>query len=748
MIKKLFFFALLLIHHLAHAQSELSGTFTKYNLDKDECKISKLDVKYFIYGQLGQPGINIRVAWETTGADPTCLEGKTIYYFIKCHTQSGVSGNLIMNAGSGGTLVAAGTGFGSDLSASPDFGSLFIQGQSYNPSDPNATIAQALNHTFQYYDANKAQEFWKNGIVVDGIDVIIQKSNITMDVPSFNTNQSSNTTNTTNNSSTSNTQQNNTPPANTTYTNTNSGATTRQQQMIENQERFNENLNKQVQDNYKQQQEVGDAVGDAIGGIADAISKIPPSNKPSKADKKVATYDRYYGLPDGLVYAYPEKLIAKNSEGVAKDQKDINDNSTKEETISWILNKINKYFTPSADEVKYYWYSGSASWKDETDNYSEQVFTYDELQNQFVFKYTHHYKYGSKPKKRVLTYKFSVDNYNRLSTSCAGLYKVSRQNDIDTIQQPSKLNIVFNNAISAAEVSPPNLNWGVSNYIITLYYFYKAEPGLETNLDKAFLHLRDLLNGAAPLNTNRDNPNLKNGNAEQQKLNEDGSKYDGGLKDGKRNGKGTCTWPNGDKYVGDYVDGLQNGSGTLTLANGNSYVGQWLNNKANGNGVYTYPNGDKFEGQFKDGLKNGMGIFTSANGAKNIGQWQNDKEIDNEGNFAPKSMSAPPAENSKSSAKSDLPTTKLELVETVPLTTPCYIIGYSAVASEGMAKNYVASLTQKGFEAGYMWVPDYEPGGKAVYRIYVGPFKTLAEANTSLTKVKQIQSGAYVKLVE
>ncbi|MBN1254353.1 MAG: hypothetical protein JXA50_03690 [Deltaproteobacteria bacterium] len=35
---------------------------------------------------------------------------------------------------------------------------------------------------------------------------------------------------------------------------------------------------------------------------------------------------------------------------------------------------------------------------------------------------------------------------------------------------------------------------------------------------------------------------------------EDGSKYLGGILDGKRHGQGTYTWPSGDKYVGEWIN--------------------------------------------------------------------------------------------------------------------------------------------------------------------------------------------------
>ena len=42
---------------------------------------------------------------------------------------------------------------------------------------------------------------------------------------------------------------------------------------------------------------------------------------------------------------------------------------------------------------------------------------------------------------------------------------------------------------------------------------------------------------------------------------EDGSKYDGEWKEGKRYGKGTLTYEDGAKYVGEWKDGEMDGTG-------------------------------------------------------------------------------------------------------------------------------------------------------------------------------------------
>ena len=45
--------------------------------------------------------------------------------------------------------------------------------------------------------------------------------------------------------------------------------------------------------------------------------------------------------------------------------------------------------------------------------------------------------------------------------------------------------------------------------------------------------------------------------------NSSGSKYEGQLKNGKRQGHGVLTYSNGNKYEGEWKNGLQEGRGVL-----------------------------------------------------------------------------------------------------------------------------------------------------------------------------------------
>jgi len=85
---------------------------------------------------------------------------------------------------------------------------------------------------------------------------------------------------------------------------------------------------------------------------------------------------------------------------------------------------------------------------------------------------------------------------------------------------------------------------------------------------------------------------------------ENGSRYVGEWKDGKKHGQGTYTSGEGvgegDTYVGEFKGGFKNGHGKYIWSDGDEYVGEFKDDKPNGQGTYTWSNGDKYVGEFKD----------------------------------------------------------------------------------------------------------------------------------------------------
>ena len=53
----------------------------------------------------------------------------------------------------------------------------------------------------------------------------------------------------------------------------------------------------------------------------------------------------------------------------------------------------------------------------------------------------------------------------------------------------------------------------------------------------------------------------------------DGTRYVGGVEDGKRSGKGTIFWQDGTRFVGQFVNDMRNGPGTMIMPDGKVYSG-------------------------------------------------------------------------------------------------------------------------------------------------------------------------------
>ena len=78
------------------------------------------------------------------------------------------------------------------------------------------------------------------------------------------------------------------------------------------------------------------------------------------------------------------------------------------------------------------------------------------------------------------------------------------------------------------------------------------------------------------------------------------------------------------------------------------------------------------------------------------------------------------------------------------LPTPSFLVVCTAMAKETDAKAFMIKLASEGYEAGYLWIPDYEPEGKKLYRVYVGPFDNKEEAQDILPEIKTAYKFAYI----
>lgn len=95
---------------------------------------------------------------------------------------------------------------------------------------------------------------------------------------------------------------------------------------------------------------------------------------------------------------------------------------------------------------------------------------------------------------------------------------------------------------------------------------------------------------------------------------ENGNKYVGEVKNGKRHGYGVFTTFNGITYEGDFKDDKSDGKGTLTISStGDKYVGEFKDNKPNGKGTYKTVL-ESYVGEFKNGKYHGTGTLTLIGG--------------------------------------------------------------------------------------------------------------------------------------
>ena len=105
----------------------------------------------------------------------------------------------------------------------------------------------------------------------------------------------------------------------------------------------------------------------------------------------------------------------------------------------------------------------------------------------------------------------------------------------------------------------------------------------------------------------------------------DGLRYSGHWKNDQQDGEGTLTFANGDVYEGDFVKGDRTGKGVLRYKNGGSYRGEWLGGARSGHGVEEWPNGQRYDGSWKDNRKDGSGSMRFANGDTYEGDWRDDR---------------------------------------------------------------------------------------------------------------------------
>lgn len=91
------------------------------------------------------------------------------------------------------------------------------------------------------------------------------------------------------------------------------------------------------------------------------------------------------------------------------------------------------------------------------------------------------------------------------------------------------------------------------------------------------------------------------------------------------NGEDTIRYPNGDIYKGQIKNGLREGLGTCYFYNKDMYEGMWKNDKMECVGKYVFADKSFYSGDFKNGCKEGIGVYQCED-YKYVGQYYADRK--------------------------------------------------------------------------------------------------------------------------
>lgn len=103
---------------------------------------------------------------------------------------------------------------------------------------------------------------------------------------------------------------------------------------------------------------------------------------------------------------------------------------------------------------------------------------------------------------------------------------------------------------------------------------------------------------------------------------QNGERYDGEYREGKRNGQGTYSYLDGSRYNGEFRGDNFHGTGIFTASNGQQYIGEFRDNERNGRGALKFPSGATYVGLFRDGKFSGQGTYTFPNGERYVGEFR------------------------------------------------------------------------------------------------------------------------------
>ena len=95
---------------------------------------------------------------------------------------------------------------------------------------------------------------------------------------------------------------------------------------------------------------------------------------------------------------------------------------------------------------------------------------------------------------------------------------------------------------------------------------------------------------------------------------------------GKINGRGIYYYQDGCRYEGGFKDGKRHGNGIMYNFDGTKLIqGHFNEGVVEGKATVNYIDGSRYEGEVKNGLREGYGILYKRGGFVKKGIWKNDK---------------------------------------------------------------------------------------------------------------------------
>jgi ketosteroid isomerase-like protein len=120
------------------------------------------------------------------------------------------------------------------------------------------------------------------------------------------------------------------------------------------------------------------------------------------------------------------------------------------------------------------------------------------------------------------------------------------------------------------------LNCQTTDNPVSLEDVHKTDPFKSVINNMKLLYLLLILLTFAPFGLQADDKTSPNP-ATKTLVWPDGTRYVGGVKEGKRKGRGTIFWQDGTRFVGQFENDMRNGPGTMTLPDGTVYTGLFEN---------------------------------------------------------------------------------------------------------------------------------------------------------------------------